>query len=55
MSVTQAHRVAGTATDKVNREKDDFYPTPPYGTEALLSVEKFNGAIWEPACGTGAI
>lgn len=40
---------------KAKREKDDFYPTPPEGTEALLSVEKFDGAIWEPACGDGAI
>lgn len=37
------------------REKDDFYPTPPEGTEALLQHEKFNGSIWEPACGDGAI
>lgn len=35
------------------REKDDYYPTPPAGTRALLSVEKFEGAIWEPACGAG--
>lgn len=37
------------------RHKDDFYPTPPDATEALLGVERFNGAIWEPACGDGAI
>lgn len=37
------------------RQKDDFYPTPPEGTDALLSVEKFDGAIWEPACGKGDI
>lgn len=41
--------------DAANREKDDFYPTPPAGTRALLDVEKFDGAIWEPACGDGAI
>ena len=41
--------------DAENREKDDFYPTPPRATEALLSVEKFDGPIWEPACGDGAI
>lgn len=35
------------------REKDDFYPTPPAGTRALLAVEKFAGPIWEPACGEG--
>lgn len=35
------------------REKDDFYPTPPEGTRALLAVENFDGPIWEPACGAG--
>ena len=38
-----------------SREKDDFYATPPSATEALLSVELFDGPIWEPACGNGAI
>jgi len=33
----------------------EFYPTPPEATRALLSVEKFDGDIWEPACGNGAI
>jgi len=33
----------------------EFYPTPPEATRALLSVESFDGAIWEPACGEGAI
>ena len=37
------------------RQKDDFYPTPLRGIEALLSVETFTGPIWEPACGDGAI
>lgn len=37
------------------RQKDDFYPTPPHATEALLSRESFKGSIWEPACGDGAI
>lgn len=41
--------------DKENREVDDFYPTPPAATRALLAVEKFHGSIWEPACGNGAI
>lgn len=38
---------------RADRERDDFYPTPPEGTEALLRVEKFDGPIWEPACGEG--
>lgn len=45
----------GVAVDAESREKDDFYPTPREGIEALLSVEKFEGPIWEPACGDGAI
>lgn len=54
-ALRQAHRVAGVAVDHANREKDDFYPTPPEGTKALLRVESFIGPIWEPACGDGAI
>lgn len=33
----------------------EFYPTPPEATRALLSVESFDGTIWEPACGEGHI
>lgn len=55
MTVRAQHRVAGVAVDREKREKDDFYPTPPEGTRALLTVEQFDGAIWEPACGDGAI
>lgn len=36
-----------------NQEKDHHYPTPPEGTRALLHVETFGDAIWEPACGAG--
>lgn len=37
------------------RIPNEFYPTPPAATRALLSVETFEGSIWEPACGEGAI
>jgi len=37
------------------RAQDDFYATPRSAIEQLLSVEKFDGNIWEPACGDGAI
>ena len=37
------------------RADHDFYPTPPEAVRALLSVEQFDGTIWEPACGNGAI
>lgn len=43
----------------LEREKDDFYPTPPEPTRALLAAElprlrDFDN-IWEPACGDGAM
>lgn len=34
---------------------DDFHETPRCAVDALLAVERFTGAIWEPACGHGAI
>jgi hypothetical protein len=37
------------------RIPNEFYPTPPEAVRALLSVETFDSAIWEPACGEGAI
>ena len=43
-----------TATRSVDHDDpNDFHPTPPRGTRALLSVERFRGRIWEPACGDG--
>lgn len=54
-----AKRSAGSAfaaaqtDDPVNRHPDDYYPTHPGATRALLAVERFNGPIWEPACGEG--
>jgi hypothetical protein len=50
--VTSANAATYQPTD---REKDDFYATPRSAIEQLLQVEKFEGAIWEPACGDGAI
>lgn len=43
----------------LEREKDDFYPTPPEPTRAFLHAEidrlrDFDG-IWEPSCGDGAM
>ena len=38
-----------------NRAAYEFYPMPPEAMRALLSVERFDGSIWEPACGTGWI
>lgn len=48
----RAQSLVGTSE---GRPDHDYYPTPPEATQALLSVEKFYGEIWEPACGDGAI
>ena len=33
----------------------DFFPTPSWATYALIENEKFEGDIWECACGDGAM
>ncbi|MHB1220256.1 MAG: hypothetical protein ACYC1L_18885 [Alphaproteobacteria bacterium] len=33
----------------------DFFPTPRWATFALVENEKFQGDIWESACGDGAM
>lgn len=33
----------------------DFFPTPGWATHALMGNEKFDGPIWECACGDGAM
>jgi hypothetical protein len=41
------------------REKDEFYPTPPEPTRAIIAAEfehlRCYDLIWEPACGDGAM
>ena len=54
MTVKQLHRLIGHGKQD-KRVKDDFYPTPTYVTQVLLDNETFEGEIWEPACGDGAI
>lgn len=48
-----------STTDSLQREKDDFYPTPPEPTRALLHAEierlRHFPCIWEPAAGDGAM
>jgi hypothetical protein len=47
---------ATKATPPGERAKDDFYATPAECVVALLPhIEDFPDAIWEPACGDGAI
>lgn len=36
-------------------EGPDFFPTPAWATHALMDNERFDGDVWEPACGDGAM
>ncbi len=36
-------------------EGPDYFPTPEWATHALIDNERFEGEIWEPACGDGAM
>jgi hypothetical protein len=38
---------------KEARDEHDFYPTHPIATKALLTLEPFDGLIWEPTAGQG--
>jgi hypothetical protein len=51
--ISRAHSIVGFRPK--GRPDNDFYPTPPEATQKLLNVEKFDGGIWECACGNGAI
>lgn len=53
MTDSATRYAAAQRDDPANREEHDFYPTPACATRSLLAVERFEGPIWEPACGTG--
>lgn len=35
------------------RANNEYYPTPKSATRAFLAAHRFNGSVWEPACGEG--
>jgi len=56
LNISQGNKVAWIGDGKPeNRQKEDFYPTPPEAIYSLLEREQFIGNIWECACGDGAI
>jgi len=56
LNISQGNKLAWIGDGKPEkRQKDDFYPTPPEGVYPLIKNEKFEGEIWECACGDGAI
>jgi len=54
MNVKSGQKIIGFNT-RGDRQKDDYYATPPEVTDALLSVESFEGGVFEPCCGEGHI
>lgn len=54
--ITKAnHRIRMMSGARQNRIAHDFYPTPEIATVKFLERETFDGEIWEPACGDGAM
>jgi hypothetical protein len=52
MSDAPAGNARGSGYDRAD---GDWYVEPPWTVEDLLGVEKFDGAIWDPACGRGTV
>ncbi len=53
--ITKSNHIRRMIGARQNKVRHDFYPTPEIATVKLLEVLKFEGEIWEPACGDGAI
>ena len=51
--VSRGLSIVGSSRANGDREENDFYPTPAYVVDELLKREKFEGNIWECACGEG--
>ncbi len=49
------HRIRMMVGARKNRMEHDYYPTPEIATVKFLEQEKFEGEIWECACGDGAM
>jgi hypothetical protein len=44
-----------TTKRRADLDGPDFYPTPAWATYALMDNERFQGDVWECACGDGAM
>lgn len=49
------HKIRMMVGARNNRVEHDFYPTPEIATVSFLERESFDGEVWEPACGDGAM
>ena len=51
--MSPARRLPGGPRLGPQRAPHEYYPTPPAATRAFLDAERFDGSIWECACGEG--
>ena len=54
MGNSKSNVLGFTSHTEFKRPENDFYSTDPREVEKLLEKERFEGTIWEPACGNGA-
>jgi len=54
-NLKRAKSLVGVSTTLGKPEIDNFYVTPRNAVVSLLKAEQFEGTIFEPACGNGAI
>lgn len=52
-SVAFSKTLGATNHSTRKRPKNDYYATEPKAVRLLMDIEKFDGAIWECACGEG--
>jgi len=55
INISKSLSIVGASRKNGEREENDFYITPSPLVSSLLKHEKFDGNIWEPACGKGDI
>ena len=55
MSVDVATPLRARAAHVWTREKDDHYVEPAWVPDLLFAAERFDGKVWDPACGFGTI
>ena len=54
-SVAYSKTLGASSHSNQEREVNDYYATEPKAVKLLLEIEKFEGSIWECACGEGSL
>ena len=54
-SVAYAKTLGASSHASYEREQHDYYATEPKAVRLFLEIEKFDGKIWECACGEGSL